>query len=118
MGSLYAIADLLVLPSTGEGLPVVVQEALMCGTPVLTTVDTAGGLAGRHGMVRAWDPATGSLETAIASAVSHREDPQEIALRARHRWDLDEVATRYEAVMHSALATPRRTHQTPRLQRF
>jgi glycosyltransferase involved in cell wall biosynthesis len=118
MGSLYAIADLLVLPSTGEGLPVVVQEALMCGTPVLTTVDTAGGLSGRHGMVRAWDPTTGTLEAAIASALSRHEDPNEIALRARRRWDLGDVATRYEAVMRTALATPRRTPQTPRLQRF
>ncbi len=118
MGSLYAIADLVVLPSTGEGLPVVVQEALMCGTPVLTTVDTAGGLAGHRAMVDAWDPTTGSLESAIAGAVSHRQDPNEIARRARQRWDLEDVATRYEAVMHSALATPRRTPQTPRLQRF
>jgi glycosyltransferase involved in cell wall biosynthesis len=118
MGSLYAIADLVVLPSTGEGLPVVLQEALMCGTPVLTTVDTAGGLAGHGGMVRAWDPTSGSLENAIARAMTQRDDPNEIAVRARDRWDLADVAARYEAVMHTALATPRRTSQTPRLQRF
>jgi phosphatidylinositol alpha-1,6-mannosyltransferase len=118
MGSLYTAADLLVLPSTGEGLPVVVQEALISGTPVLTTVDTAASLAGDRGMVRAWDPAGGSLENAIADAVRQPEDPREIALHARHRWDLDDVATRYESLMQTALAAPRRTLQTPRLQRF
>lgn len=38
---LYQASDALVLPSTGEGWPLVIQEALACGLPVLCGVETA-----------------------------------------------------------------------------
>ncbi|MBF0216189.1 MAG: glycosyltransferase family 4 protein [Candidatus Omnitrophica bacterium] len=41
VSSLYRVSDLLVLPSRGEGYPLVVQEAMASGTPAAVSDETA-----------------------------------------------------------------------------
>jgi glycosyltransferase involved in cell wall biosynthesis len=41
LAALYRASDVLILPSVGEGFPLVVQEALACGLAVICGRDTA-----------------------------------------------------------------------------
>ncbi len=43
LAELYQAADMLILPSYGEGFPLVIQEAMACGLPVLCSPSVAAG---------------------------------------------------------------------------
>lgn len=50
--SYYRASDVLILPSSGEGLPLVVQEALCCGAAVLSTEEVAGACPEAADLIR------------------------------------------------------------------
>ena len=53
LADLYRASDVFALPSTGEGFPLVVQEALACGLGVVCTAETATADPALERMVRA-----------------------------------------------------------------
>jgi phosphatidyl-myo-inositol dimannoside synthase len=95
----YQAADLLVLPSVGEGFPLVVQEAMACGLPVMTSPDTAAGGVGIDGLIYSvelrqedWRRELIRLSGSIQQLEAQREA---VARFARANWDWERCADRY-----------------------
>lgn len=108
----YQAADLLVLPSVGEGFPLVVQEAAACGTPALISRETAIG----HDEVRPFtyvsEPDPASVLLQLRLILNKREDLHArrtlAATFAHANWDWEQCTQKYRTLFEELSSRGRR----------
>jgi glycosyltransferase involved in cell wall biosynthesis len=112
--SLYQAADLLILPSSGEGFPLVVQEALACGLGVLSTQEVSDACPAATDLIRAHatprtTPDIDGWERVLREVLSdakYLEGREERARHARHLWSWEDCASQYLLLFDEITSKP------------
>jgi len=111
--NVYSAADVILLTSDNEGMPVSLIEAALYGVPAVAT--DAGSTAevvqdGRTGLIVV--PEVGSLVGALRRLLTNTRERREMGLIARHwaeeAFGVQSMAAAHEALYASVKAAPRR----------
>ena len=96
----YRAADALMLPSVGEGFPLVIQEALACATPSIVSAEIIDACRPASPFMISAGPAGESLLTACQHAVKDLGSLHALGMEgaqwAHQEWSWEATATRYE----------------------
>jgi glycosyltransferase involved in cell wall biosynthesis len=103
MPDVYACADLMVLPSTGEGFPLAAQEAMASGVPLVLQWDDGYGRWLDKGVVAACDT-TGDLSAQVQHLASDPTVRAKLAAAARdwavRFWSWEQTVAQYERLYY------------------
>lgn len=106
--SLYQLADVFVLPTFQENFGLVLPEAMVCGTPVVTTRGTDIWRELQQAGAKIVDHSPVSIADAIADLLSDDARRKEIGLRGQafvRQWlNTENVAAGYEHMYRDAVA--------------